>query len=291
MPRLAALAALVLSLALAACGGASTESDAPAPAGADVQATVSASPSPAPAPPSPEPPFPAEAAAAPAQTSAPVEDEATLWVTRDGGRELVLEAVVSAGITVIQALDTVADIETRYGGRYVQAIDGIEGDLVSQDDWFFLVNGIEPDLGAAEVKVRAGDVVWWDFRSWINPAGHPAAVVGAFPEPFVNGWRRDGRPVEVRAPDELSAAAAGLRELVGRSGEGKPHLILLEVDAAETGAFLEATMGNKNGSPVTLRLRGARAAVEAAASRLAADPAAVRFRYTARFDADGRVVE
>lgn len=287
--RLAAIVALALSLA--ACGAGSGDSAGPAPAGTNVEPPTQGAEEPAPNVP-PEPATPSAAPTAAAEPSPPpADDEATLWVTRDAGSQLVLEAIVPTGMTVIQALDSVADVETRYGGRYVQAIEGIEGDLVHQEDWFFLVNGIEPDLGAAEVKVRAGDIVWWDFRSWVNPAGHPAAVVGAFPEPLVNGWKGDARPVEVRAPDELSAAAAELRELVGRSGDGEPHVIVLEIDAAETGAVLEAAMGNRNGSPVTFRLRGSPAAVEAAAFRLARDPAVVRFRYEAQFDDQGGIAE
>ena len=34
---------------------------------------------------------------------------------------------------------------TRYGGRFLQSIDGIYGSLTGQRDWFFFVNGIEGD--------------------------------------------------------------------------------------------------------------------------------------------------
>lgn len=320
MLRLAALAGLALSLAAAACGGVSHDGAGPPPAGVGAEQLSREAQEPAPVPPTlevpsepemswapempSEPPAPpiepvpaglptpaTEPSAVPAPEPQPAADEATLWVTRDGGSELVVEAAVPAGLTVIQALDRVAEIETRHGGRYVQSIEGIEGDLVGQEDWFFLVNGIEPDLGAAEVRVRAGDIVWWDFRSWVDPAGHPAAAVGAFPEPLIHGWEGQARPVEVRAPEVLSSAAAALRELVGRSGLGKPHLVVLEVDDAETGATFEAEIGRRNGSPVTFRLHGSRVAVEAAALRLARDPAVVRFRYTARFDGEGEILE
>ena len=57
--------------------------------------------------------------------------DAQLWVTRDNGTEVVLEAAVPSGISAIAALDGEADIETRYGGRFVQAVDGVEGSLPS----------------------------------------------------------------------------------------------------------------------------------------------------------------
>ncbi|MEZ5101325.1 MAG: DUF4430 domain-containing protein [Thermoleophilia bacterium] len=186
------LIALVLALALAGCGGAGGSEPAAAPA-------------------EPAPPPPAAAPAA--------EGDATLWITRDRGETVLLETRVQSGRTVMRTLQTVADVETRYAGRYVQGIDGLEGSLARQQDWFFSVNGIEPDVGAAELKVRPGDVVWWDFRSWQETREEPV-VVGAFPEPLVHGWNGRTRPVEIRFPASLRDAAEALAALVGE-GAGR----------------------------------------------------------------------
>jgi hypothetical protein len=113
--------------------------------------------------------------------------KATLWVTRDRGAEVILDREVPAGLTAMQALDRAADIETRYGGRYVQAINGIEGSLTNRRDWFYFINGYEADRSAAEYRLREGDVEWWDFRSWKTRMREPV-VVGAFPEPFLHGY-------------------------------------------------------------------------------------------------------
>ena len=222
---------------------------------------------------------------------APDAGTATLWVTRDLGREVVFTATVPAGRSVLQALDEVAEVETRYGGRFVQAIEGIAGSLTGQHDWFFFVNGIEPDLGAAEVRLRPGDVAWWDFRSWQETHEAPV-VVGAFPEPFVHGFGGRRRPVEVRHPPELADAAALLRPLLGpEGGDGEPNLLVLEVRPGEAGAVLLAERGRANEAPVTFTLAGSLEAVRAAARALAVDPALVRHRYTARFDEEGRLLE
>ena len=74
-----------------------------------------------------------------------------MWVTRDRGAHVLLVREVPAGLTAMQALDRVADIETTYGGRYVQSINGIDGSLSAQSDWFYFMNGIEGDRSAAEV--------------------------------------------------------------------------------------------------------------------------------------------
>jgi hypothetical protein len=217
------------------------------------------------------------------------DDGATLWVTRDRGRELLLEATVPAGLTPIQALDREADVETRYGGRFVQAVNGIAGSLEGQRDWFYFLNGIEPDRGGGEVAVRAGDVVWWDHRDW-SGAMAQLVVVGAFPEPFLHGWNGSRRPAEVRAPAGLEPEAEALLEtLGGAGGEGEPNVFALEVRAGEEGAILTAKRGPRNDSPVVFTLAGGEQAVRAAARALAVDPTNVARRYGARLDATRKV--
>ena len=51
--------------------------------------------------------------------------EATLWVTKDRGATSLVDAKVDAGQTVLRALRSAAEVETRYGGRFVQGIDGV----------------------------------------------------------------------------------------------------------------------------------------------------------------------
>jgi Domain of unknown function (DUF4430) len=214
---------------------------------------------------------------------------ARLWVTHDRGAEVVLTATVPAGLTVMQALQREAEVETRYGGRFVEAIEGVEGSLDEQRDWFYFLNGIEPDVGAAEVRLDEGDVAWWDYRSWSEQMAQPV-VVGAFPEPFVQGWGDQRRPVVVSAPPSLAVQTQALRRLLGTGGSGEPNSFVLQVLKGAQGATLTATRGEANDAPVTFRLAGSLPAVRAAAEALVARPESVRFRYEARFDERGNVL-
>ena len=138
-----------------------------------------------------------------------------LWVTRDQGTHVLLQRQVPAGLTAIQALDRVTDITTRYSGRYVQSINGIEGSIGARRDWFYFINGYEADRSAAEYRLRNGDVEWWDFRSWRTRMREPV-VVGAFPEPFVHGY--GGKRLPARVVFRLEAqrpAAQRLARLIG----------------------------------------------------------------------------
>lgn len=130
----------------------------------------------------------------------------------------MVDAKVPAGQTLIRALRSKAKVETRYGGRFVQAIDGVEGNVSRRHDWFWFANGLAGDRSAAEYRVRAGDVVWWDYRDWTQDADL-AVVAGAFPEPFLHGYNGKVRPVAVAyaRQSQRNDAQAVARRLRARS--------------------------------------------------------------------------
>jgi Domain of unknown function (DUF4430) len=130
---------------------------------------------------------------------------ATLWVTRDRGAKVLYTTNVPAGLTAMQALARVRTVHTRYGGRFVQSINGLGGSLTKQNDWFFFVNGIEGDRSAAEVKLHQGDVEWWDYRHWTGATMSVPVVAGSYPQPFLGG-KTSVLPVGV--PRSLAAAIA-----------------------------------------------------------------------------------
>ncbi len=192
--------------------------------------------------------------------------KATLWVTRDQGSEVIVDREVPAGLTAMQALDRAADIDTRYGGRFVQAINGIGGSLDQRRDWFYFINGYEGDRSAAEYKLRPGDVEWWDFRSWKGKMSQPL-VVGAFPEPFLHGYGGKTLPARVvyLHPDQREAAEKVATLLRGRAIGTLPqrpgarlNVLVLETSGAGEGVLFTAgsKRGSGPGSPVFFRYRG-----------------------------------
>jgi len=127
---------------------------------------------------------------------------ATLAVTRDYGSKSLVDAVdhdPAASDTVLRLLDRDAEITTRYGGGFVQSINGLAGSGQGgrSYDWFFYVNGSESPVGAADVRVHAGDRIWWDYRDWTAAMRVPA-VVGSWPEPFAQSSTAPDRRVPVR---------------------------------------------------------------------------------------------
>jgi Domain of unknown function (DUF4430) len=200
---------------------------------------------------------------------------AQLWVTRDRGSEVVLSTTVPAGISAMEALRRKADVETRYGGRFVQSIDDIEGDIAGHHDWFYFVNGYEADLSAADYRLHDGDVLWWDHRSWEREMRQPV-VVGAFPEPFLHGWNGKRRPaIVVYQDDRLEKTARRLARILDASvGSGHPlQPIGANVVTLVEGDQFVARLTGGPGDKVVFVV-GADAA-----ARLADDPTLARYRY------------
>ena len=149
---------------------------------------------------------------------------ARLWITRDRGATLLVNTTVPAGETLMRALRLHAKVETRYGGRFVVEINGVRGSLSARHDWFWFVNGLAGDTSAAEYRLHAGDVAWWDYRDWTDDPDL-AVVVGAFPEPFLHGFGGVKRPVAVRyAMPSQRAAALRIARLLHASSVGRWRL-------------------------------------------------------------------
>jgi hypothetical protein len=256
----------------------------------------------------------------------PGRPTASISVTRDFGTRPLLDRSVAPGQTVMTALRGVARIDTRYGGRFVQSIDGISGSLRRAKDWTYFVNGLEARVGATDVTLHAGDRVWWDFHAWADLPTVPA-VVGSFPEPFVHGTGRPQEPVDVRGSDALRNAlrAAGARVGSARS----PWRVLVGSDAAlrwdatyrratrsplEQGLTVSMRAGRvvgyvgggalaplptaraavfavRSSGGATLYVTGVDAsAASAAAAALAAHPSHAHHRYAIALDANGHAV-
>ncbi|HEX6491133.1 MAG TPA: DUF4430 domain-containing protein [Gaiellaceae bacterium] len=199
---------------------------------------------------------------------------ASLWITRDRGTRVVLVRSVPAGVTAMQALQRAAKVQTSYGGRFVQSIDGVRGSLSHRHDWFYFVNGYEADRGAGDYRLRPGDIEWWDYRDWTH-ALHVPVVVGAFPEPFLHGY--DGKRRKAALVFESGSPVTLARRLgklihaaqVSRSQLAQANVLLL---TAANVPFRASAKGA--GQPVVFQLsvRDAR--------RLLKDERLARFRYS-----------
>lgn len=161
--------------------------------------------------------------------------QAELRVTREFGRVPMIAATLddpTESDTVVRMLDENAEIETSYGGNFVDSVDGYSGSSSGggAEDWFFFVNGYFSEVGAGEARVRPGDRIWWDYRYW-SAAYRVPAVVGSWPEPFLHGYdgERPATVVECLTDQEPCAqvvaalAAEGVEASLAESRRPVPH--------------------------------------------------------------------
>jgi hypothetical protein len=170
---------------------------------------------------------------------------------------------VPAGSDGIRTVEGKLKVTTRYGGRYLQSVNGLAGSLTEQRDWFFYVNGIEGNRSAAEVTIHPGDVLWWDYRTWNGATMQVPVVAGAYPKPFL------GQPTSVVSSDRALAAKIA-KQVHGVVNAKKPLRNFIVIG------------GNVSSSSVHIRTFRSGVVLElgtAIARRLAADPTTLRYRY------------
>ena len=186
-----------------------------------------------------------------------------LTVSRNFGAEEIghdTRGSIPGGETVMRQLQRGFEVETRYGGGFVQEIDGVTGGRRSGRpvDWFYYVNGIEASEGAASRKLEPGDRVWWDHHDW-GAAMRVPAVVGSYPEPFLSGPKGKKIPIRVECATSARDQCREVRERLGEAG-------------AKVGGI--GTLGSHAGPEVLRVLVGTwrDVAVDPAAQRIEAGP-------------------
>ncbi len=150
----------------------------------------------------------------------PAPSGVQLTVTDDFGGHLLRSwsaPHTSGEETVMSLLTRNAHVSTRYGGGFVESIDGDAGATDGgQRDWFYYVNGVQAPKGAAATVVHPGDRIWWDLHDWSQTEEIPA-VVGSFPEPFVGGIEGKRLPLRIECAQVSShpcrVVIAQMREL------------------------------------------------------------------------------
>jgi hypothetical protein len=254
---------------------------------------------------------------------------ATVTVTRGFGGRTLSAARAAPGQSALTALRRVAHVSTSYGGRFVEAIDGLAGDQSRGMAWLYFVNGIQANIGSADYTLHPGDREWWDYRYWGDLIQVPVAI-GAWPEPFVHGYGGRRPAVSVSGPacaDGLRTAlrTAGARivsssqnwsvrvetfaraasQLSASTWQGRGLTVALDggrvmvyrgraglrPDPAAHALIAGLQPGPAAGKSAELVVAGDTAAAAcAAAATLAADPGAVRDAYAVALDASGHVI-
>ncbi len=251
-----------------------------------------------------------------------------LTVTRNFGNEHLVSARAAPGQSAMFALRRNADVGGAYAGKFVASINGVKGNTGNGWDWFYFVNGIQANVGAAAYTLHKGDREWWDYRYWTVYQEVPV-VIGAWPDPFVHGWegaqpsvhvgglgcaqtlasalKRDGAQLTNGQADAtvtvMTFAQAANGPISGAQAQSRGLTVWLEhggvmiyrnntatADPSAQALIAAYRPDGAGQNSATLVVAGRTEAAACAAARTLADrPAAVRSAYAVALDGDGRV--
>ena len=168
-------------------------------------------------------------------------------VTQNFGQEPMFDErlEVMPDTSAMAALIEVAEVETAYGGGFVNAINGIRsgysGREKTKTDWFFYVNGIQSNAGALDYKLHDGDVQHWDFHSWGFRHFIPA-IISSFPAAFQNGYGGKVSPTLIICQDSVKGDAENLEK----------KLVKLGAEDVSLRSYREVTVNEKESSNLIL---------------------------------------
>ena len=149
--------------------------------------------------------------------------EVRIIATLNFGAELLFDKIVKIenDTSAMDALEQVANIETSYGGGFVNTINGVrsqyKGTHSAREDWFIYFNGILSKVGALDYTLHHGDIEHWDFHDWSLHHFIPA-ITGDFPEPFVHGFEGKSHPTIVVYEDNLAKEAEDVANKLSQLG-------------------------------------------------------------------------
>jgi Domain of unknown function (DUF4430) len=196
---------------------------------------------------------------------------AVVTVTRGFGQRALVSARAAPGQSALMALRRVAHVSTAYDGRFVQAIDGLDGDRSQSVGWLYFVNGIQANVGAADYTLHPGDREWWDYRYWNQLIQVPVAI-GAWPEPFVHGYGGRRPAVSVSGPACAGRITTALRAAGAHIVRSGSDFSVRVETFARAAAALAASVWQGRG--LTVALSGGRVVVYRGHGGLVPDPAA-----------------
>ena len=184
----------------------------------------------------------------------------SLLVTQGFGAQTVLSKpapkIVGAD-TAMRMLERNANVTTRFSGGFVESIDGRTGG--GSSDWFYYVNGVQAGKGAAETKLHSGDHVWWDRHDWSATQSIPA-VVGSFPEPFVDGYGGKRYPLMIECTQTRAKACRAVENVFSGLKLVASLSCLLCSEYNKSLPVLVGPYATLTAAPAALKLAGAVAA-------------------------------
>jgi len=205
----------------------------------------------------------------------PAAGEVRLVVSRDFGARILKDVLAPVGKdeTVLRLLADHCDVDTAYGGGFVNGIDGLRstfGGASSDDaaDWFYWVDGRMGGSGAGDTRLMGGETIWWDYHRWAGAMFIPASL-HAFPAPFLGSplaLADNGSARPLAAWAEQNGLQLGVQQRLTQRPAGRA-LVVATIGEASATTWLRAIVdrGSKAGVFVSVAAGALRALTQAGA--------------------------
>jgi hypothetical protein len=152
----------------------------------------------------------------------------------------------------MNALRRNAKVGTAYAGKFVSGINGLDGNTGNGWDWFYYINGTQASRGATDYTLHKGDREWWDYHYWAQYEDVPI-VIGAWPEPFVNGYGGTTPTVAVRGLKCASELRKTLKAAGSHLTTGTTNYTVSIITFSQSGTMLQTGEALSRGLTVWLQ--------------------------------------
>lgn len=139
-------------------------------------------------------------------------------IAQDFGNEIMsIESFESnPGDTLLDLMDENYEVQTAYGGSFINGIDGLISGFTGKkdrkkNDWFYYVNGILAQIGSGDHELNQEDVIIWDFHDW-NNGTYSSSVIGAYPNNFKKNYYGDEISLNILYAEGFKESSENLKK-------------------------------------------------------------------------------
>ncbi len=161
---------------------------------------------------------------------------AEVIISLNFGEKIILKKEVKSGESALDALKSVANVSTSYGGSFVSGINGVYGDENKKIAWFYYINGLLANVGASKYVLHPGDLMRWDYHPWGNGLVTYGELAD-FPEPFRHGYEGKVRKTLILFDSEFENEAEKIYNYLGK---------FADVELVKNGKINESAKENDN---------------------------------------------
>ena len=193
------------------------------------------------------------------------KDKVEVWITDHFEKDsAIVNKYDFENKSAVEVTKKTAEVKTSFGGGFVYCINDIKSRsrFGQRADWFFYLNGIMSEKGAGSVIPLEGDIVWWDFHNW-SDSNYCDALIGGFPQPFLNQSKRNATPVNIFYSKDLFSIAGEISKIFYINGikninseefkkreqiklKGENYFYILDIEDLTDNKFIRASLQNNH---------------------------------------------